>query len=37
MTGSVLIDDRTLMVRASIHKLMVPFGSMTVLYRRGDD
>lgn len=30
----ILIDDETLMVRASIHKLMVPFGSLTVLYRR---
>lgn len=33
----VLIDDKTLMVQASIYKLMVPSGSMTVLYRRMGD
>jgi hypothetical protein len=33
----VLIDEQTLMVRASIYKLMVPFGSLTVVYRRVAD
>lgn len=33
----ILIDDETLMVRASIDKLMVPFGSLTVVYRRLGD
>jgi hypothetical protein len=31
----IQIDEATVMVRASIHKLGVPVGSMTVLYRRG--
>ena len=30
----IQIDDNTLMIRASIRKLMVETGSMTVLYRR---
>ena len=31
----IQIDAETVMVRASVHKLLVPVGSMTVLYRRG--
>ena len=30
----IQIDQDTLMVQAAIHKLMVPVGSLTVLYRR---
>ena len=30
----VRIDEDTVMVHASISKLMVPIGSLTVLYRR---